>query len=144
MKERKRRAVGFTILGLILLAAGFILLKTLQEPQGILVTLPYILVGFGCGIFGHNLGGIISFKATEKYPDLTKSIEIEQKDERNVFIQNKAKAKAYEIMIFVYSAVLLSFAIMKVDMKLLIVLVIVYLFVVFTEVYYKSKYDKEM
>lgn len=41
--------------GLLLLAAGLLILKT-QVSEGIMQTLPYIFIGVGCGIFGHGMG----------------------------------------------------------------------------------------
>jgi hypothetical protein len=134
----------FTILGLFLTAAGFMLKKTDVNPEGIMLTLPYILIGFGCGIFGQNLGSLLSHAATKKHPDIVKNIEIEEKDERNVLINNKARAKAYDTMIFVYGAIILSFALMQIELQYTLLLVLSYLFVVFTAVYYRVKYTKEM
>jgi hypothetical protein len=144
MKNKFKRSVVFTALGLIMVAVGFLLLRTMKESQGILETLPYILVGFGSGIFGLFLGDIISCKAIEKQPELLKNIEIEQNDERNMYINNKAKAKAYEVMIFVYGAVILTLSLMKIDLKFTLLLCLSYLFIVFTQVYYKVKYNKSM
>jgi hypothetical protein len=144
MKNKNLKDVLFASLGLLITVIGLLLIKKVINPQGIMQTLPYILVGLGCGTFGHYTGKIISYKATANYPDIVKSIEIEQKDERNVLIMNKARGKAYETMIFVYGAIMLSFALMQVDLKFIIILVLAYLFVVFTEVYYRLKFTKEM
>ena len=132
------------IIGVILLACGLILIKLIHTPQGILTTLPYIFVGIGCGIFGHGTGNIINSKIMSNNPDLKKQMEIEQKDERNIAIKNSAKAKAYDMMIFVFGAVMIFLALMNVDMMVILILVTSYLFVVGYSVYYKIKYDKEM
>ena len=49
--------------------------------QGIMKTLPYVLVGIGCGMFGHGIGDLINKKVTAKNTELAKQIEIDQKDE---------------------------------------------------------------
>lgn len=136
--------VILAVLGLIMIAAGFVLLKIIQYPQGILVTLPYVLVGVGCGVFGHFFGNIISYKTREKNPELLKSIEIEQNDERNMYINNKAKAKAYEVMIFLFGAVILALSLMNIGLKFILLLCLSYLFIVFIPVYLKVKYEKSM
>ncbi|MEA4889917.1 MAG: hypothetical protein VB070_10685 [Clostridiaceae bacterium] len=41
-------------------------------------------------------------------PEIQKQIEIEKNDERNVAMMNRAKAKAYDIMTFVFGALMLS------------------------------------
>jgi len=131
-------------IGIILLAAGLYMVKTLPDPKGILLTLPYIFVGFGCGIFGQGMGNILSGKAMKNDPDLKKRLEIEKNDERNMAISNRAKAKAYDMMTFVFGALMVSFALMRIDITAVLLLVFVYLFVHGYGIYYRMKYDKEM
>jgi hypothetical protein len=133
-----------TTIGVILLVAGLLLVKTLVNPQGILRALPYVFVGIGCGAFGHGMGNIISRKAIKNSPDVQKQIKIDRNDERNITIANRAKAKAYDMMTFVFGALMLSFALMGIDMVAVLLLVFAYLFVEFYGVYYRCKYDKEM
>ena len=90
------------------------------------------------------MGNIVSKKALKSSPELEKQIEIEQKDERNVAIANRAKAKAYDIMIFVFGALMVSFAIMNVELRVTLMLVFAYLFVAGCGVWYRIKYEKEM
>lgn len=132
------------IIGITLLACGLILIKLIHTPQGILTTLPYICVGIGCGIFGNGVGIIINSRIMYNNQDLKKQMEIEQKDERNIAIQNSAKAKAYNMMIFVFGALIISLALMNVDMMVILILVTSYLFVMGYSVYCRIKYDKEM
>lgn len=108
-----------TTIGVILLVAGLLLVKTLVNPQGILRALPYVFVGLGCGAFGHGMGNIISRKTLKNSPDVQKQIEIDRNDERNITIANRAKAKAYDMMTFVFGALMLSFALMGIDMVLI-------------------------
>ncbi|HYF75143.1 MAG TPA: hypothetical protein VD757_01040, partial [Candidatus Nitrosocosmicus sp.] len=75
---------------------------------------------------------------------IEKQLEIDRHDERNIAIGNRAKAKAYDMMIYVFGALLLAFALMDVDMTALLLLVFAYLFVVGYGIYYRIKYDKEM
>lgn len=133
-----------TALGLILLAAGLYLVKTVADPQGVMVALPYVLLGIGCGIFGQGMGDLISRKALKGYPDIEKRIEIERRDERNIAISNRAKAKAFDLMIYVFGALLISFALMGVGMAPIILLDLAYLFVIGYGVFFRLKYDKEM
>ena len=144
MKNKSTSAIVFTILGLLLLVIGFILMKTIEDPQGIMRALPYVLIGIGCGVFGQNLGEIISNRTLKKYPDEAKKIEIERKDERNLMLSYRAKAKAYDLMVYVYGAVMLIFALMQVDIITIMILVLSYLFIIFSGVYFRSKYEKEM
>lgn len=132
------------ILGIILITCGLLLIKLIPIPQGVLTILPYICVGIGCGIFGHGIGNIINSKIMYNNPDMKKQMEIEQNDERNIAIQNSAKAKAYDMMVFVYGALMIALALMNVDILIILALVTAYLLVVGYGIYYRIKYNKEM
>ncbi|GKU24182.1 hypothetical protein [Clostridium folliculivorans] len=134
-------AVAF---GLLLLCIGLYLSKTILEPQGIMRAFPYVCIGLGCGILGHGLGEIISRRSLKNYPEIDKQLKIDKLDERNVSISNLAKAKAYDMMIFLFGALILAFALMGIDMIALLLLVFSYLFIVVYGVYYRFKFDKTM
>ena len=136
--------VVLAAIGFVLLVAGLVLAISLPDAQGIMGTLPYICVGIGAGLFGGNLGAAISNHLLKKYPNLAKQKEIDTKDERNIAIGNKAKAKAFDLMLMVYSMLMLAFALMQVDMYVILAFVAAYLFIVFSMVYYINKYNKEM
>ena len=132
------------ILGLLLLTIGLYLIKTVGDPQGIMASLPYVCIGIGSGLFGHGMGNLISERAIRSDPDLQKKLDIEKNDERNIAISNKAKGKAFDMMTYVYGALMVSFALMGVDMSALLLLVFAYLFVHGFGIYYRIKFDKEM
>ncbi len=144
MKNNNIKAVGFTVLGSILLVIGLVMVKTIQEPQEVIKVLSFSFVGIGCGVFGYNLGEIISNKVLQKYPDEAKRIEVELKDERNLIISCKAKAKAYDTMIYVYALLIFVFALMKFDLTVIVLLGLTYIFIVFIGTYFRYKYEKEM
>jgi hypothetical protein len=96
MKKKIFSSYILTALGLILLGTGLYLVKTVADPEGVMVALPYVLVGIGCGIFGQGMGNLISRKVLKGHPEMEKQMEIEKKDERNIAISNRAKAKASE------------------------------------------------
>ncbi|WP_040195673.1 DUF6442 family protein [Candidatus Soleaferrea massiliensis] len=130
--------------GVVLLGVGLLLIKTLVNPQGILLALPYICVGIGCGAFGQGMGSFLSYRAMKNHPAVQRRLEIEQHDERNVAISNRAKARAYDRMTFVFGALMLCFALMGIDMVAVLLLVFAYLFVQGCGIYYRCKYEKEM
>jgi len=132
------------ILGLLILAMGLYLIKTLVDPQGILLPLPYVCIGLGCGVFGRGMGNIIGKRIMKSNPEQAKLVAIEEKDERNITIGNMAKGKAYDMMIFVFGALQVSFALMGVDLVVILLLVAAYLFVVGYGVFYRIKFDKVM
>ncbi|CAB1252801.1 conserved membrane hypothetical protein [Clostridiaceae bacterium BL-3] len=120
-----------TVIGLLLLGVGAYFVKMVIEPQGIMKTLPYICIGLGCGIFGYGAGEVISHRVMKNHPDI-------RKDERNVAIANRAKARGYDMMIFIFAAL------MGVDFTVVLLLAFSYLFVVGYSLYYRFKYDREM
>ena len=132
------------ILGLALLALGLYLVKTTNATEGILLTLPYVFVGIGSGLFGQGMGGVIERRVLKKNPEILKQKEIEVNDERNQQISNRAKAKAYDVMVFVFGALMVAFALMGMDMVAVLLLVFAYLFVVGSAVYYRVKFEKEL
>lgn len=132
-----------TAAGLLLLGVGLYLIKGGSISQEI-IALPYICIGVGCGAFGHGMGNIISRRAMKKHPYIQRQIEVEKNDERNIAIGGKAKAKAFDIMVFVFGALMASFAMMGVKLVAVLLLVFAYLLVIGCEVYYRCKYDKEM
>ena len=142
----KNKVLNFipVIIGIILVITGMVILKTLSAQQGIIKALPYICLGAGCGIFGHGIGNIISNRVIKNDPNLQKQLEIEQKDERNIAVANKAKARAYDLMLYVFGALMLSFALMGTDLTSILLLVFSYLLIVGFYIYYHVKYDKEM
>ncbi len=137
-------SIIITIIGILMFVSGLILLKTISQPTGIMSTLPYILVGLGSGIFGGGIAEIIKLRTIKNHPDIKKQMEINENDERNIAIVNRAKAKAYDIMVFVFGALMLSYALMGTDMVAVLLLVFAYLFVIGCGIFYRVKYDKEM
>jgi len=136
--------VVFSIIGFVIFSTGLVILKTIPSMRGILRTLPYICIGIGTGIFGQNIGTVISSLALRNDPQSAKKIEIETKDERNTAIRNRAKAKSYDLMVMVFGALMMAFALMQVDMYVTLTFVAAYLFIVFSSIYYLSKFQKEM
>ncbi|MGO4547773.1 hypothetical protein AB4Z29_23560 [Paenibacillus sp. 2TAB23] len=133
-----------TVAGVILLAGGLYFIKTIEESQGMLRALPYICFGLGCGIFGHGMGEIIVSRAMKNIPAAVKQLEIDKKDERNLAIANRAKAKAFDMMVFMFVPLLTAFSMMAIDLVVLLLLVFSFLFILVYNSYYRFKYYKEM
>ena len=140
--SKNAMSIVITMLGVLCAIAGFFLLKNFTDMPSL--PYPYVLIGIGCGAFGHGFGSIISYKAIKNHPDLIKKKEVEINDERNQTISNKAKAKAYDCMIFVYGALILAFTLMNVSLPIILLMVFAYLFVSGYGIFYRFKYDKEL
>jgi hypothetical protein len=141
---KKGAQVLITATGLVLAAAGLYMIKHGEGLSGLMRALPYVCVGAGCGAFGHGMGDLIGRSALKRAPDLRKQMEIEQKDERNLAIMNRAKGRAYDAMVFIFGALIFSLALMNTEMSVILLLVFGYLLVVGISVYYRCKYDREM
>lgn len=138
----KSKEIVFVVVGLLLAAVGFVLLREMPEAWG--GPLPYLCLGVGAGAFGWGSGELLKQRALQGDPALEKQLEIEARDERNVALANRAKARAFDAMLYVFGALMLAFALMKADLTLILLLVGAYLLVVGISVYYYIRYDKEM
>lgn len=143
MKQNVRNALLIAG-GLVLVGAGIFLVTAIPNPQGLLLALPYVGIGVGCGTFGYGAGDAISMRALKNNPELQKELEIAQTDERNVAIADRAKAKAFDVMLYIFGALMLSFSLMNIELAAILLLVFAYLLVVGLSVYYRVKLEKEM
>ncbi len=139
----KKRSIALyiilTIIGLALIVVGLDLVRSHSDA-----TLPYLCIGVGCGVFGHGLGELFRCLAAKRAPEAAKQEEILANDERNIAIQNRADAKAYHSMVYIFGALMIAFALMNVEMRVIILLVLAYLFVCGISIFYRIKYYKEM
>ena len=127
------------VAGIALMIAGVVWLRA-----GVENVVPYLCIGVGAGIFGHGTGAWLQYRALKDAPEARRRIEIETNDERNVAMNNRAKAKAYDAMIYIFSALMLVFALMEIDFVAVLLLVVGYLAVCGIYVYYRVRYDREM
>lgn len=142
MKKHTWNALA-VFLGLLAAAAGLWLLRAGADP-GAAGALPYLCIGMGCGLFGHGAGELMAARALKSDPALQRRLEVERMDERNRAIADRAKGKAFDRMTFVYGALMLTFALMEVELAAVLLLVAAYLFVEFSAVYYRCKLEKQM
>ncbi len=132
------------IAGLLLAAAGMTLLAIDKEAEGMLRALPGIMTGVGCGLFGSKAGILLTQLAARKNPQLAKQQAIQEKDERNISINYQAKAKAYDLMIWVFAALMLGLALSGVTWPAVCFVAACYLFVVASHVYFLHTLHKTM
>ena len=128
----------------LIAAAGLLLLALGNWQIGGDTPLTYICIGVGSGLFGQGIGEIVSRRALRGSPEIQRQLEIARKDERNMAIADHAKSKAFDLMTFSFGALMLSFALMRVQMAAVWMLVLVYLFVHGYALYWRCRYEKEM
>lgn len=143
MRSHKKDSVA-AVFGILLLIVGLVLIKLSRNSEGIMRTLPYICVGIGSGTFGQGMDNLLRQRAFHNNPELQKQDEINKTDERNVAIVNRAKARAYDMMVSVFGALLLTLALIGVDLAAVLLLVFAYLLVMGYGLYWRIRYDREM
>lgn len=130
--------------GICLLAAGIWLLKSGSLAQGAGYALPYVLVGLGCGAFGQGMGTLVNARVLKGNPELAKQARIDAQDERNLAIAHAAKARAFDMMTYLFGALMVAFALMEIDFAAVLLLVAAYLLVEGYGLYIRFQLEKEM
>ena len=133
-----------TFVGIGLVVVGFLLHKYSLSTDKMMVIIPYILIGVGCGIFGHFMGNLIKYFSTKNHEELERQIQIDKNDERNILIAEKSKAKAYDLMIYLFTSILIIFSLMGVDKLAIIMIVAIYLSIQIYALYWRSKFENKM
>lgn len=134
----------FVFLGLALVVLGIFGQKRGVSGEKTVEAIYYLLIGLGCGIFGHFTGNIIRYFSIKNNEALRRQIEIEKKDERNIAIAEKSKSKAYDLMIYLFAAMLIMFSLMGADKVQIVIIVAVYLSIQLYGLYWRAIFEKEM
>lgn len=133
-----------TFVGIGLVVVGFLLHKYSLRTDKMIVTIPYIFIGVGCGIFGHFMDNLIKYFSTKNHKELERQIQIDKNDERNILIAEKSKDKAYDLMIYLFASMLIIFSLMGVDKLAIIMIVAIYLSIQIYALYWRSKFENKM
>lgn len=144
MKQDRKDTLYIVAGALLLLAAALLLHLAPAQEQPFLRVLPFLCLGVGAGLLGQGAGQLLQRKALQGNPELARQQQIEVEDERNIQLAQRAKAKAFDLMIFVFGALLLAFALMQVDLTAILLLVGAYLLVQGYAVYCRVRLEKEM
>lgn len=134
----------FVLLGLALVVLGILGQKQGVSGEKTVEAIYYLLIGLGCGIFGHFTGNIIRYFSIKNNEALMRQIEIEKKDERNIAIAEKSKSKAYDLMIYLFAAMLIMFSLMGADKVQIVIIVAIYLSIQLYGLYWRAIFEKEM
>lgn len=103
-----------------------------------------ILLGTGAGVIGASIARLYFIRLEKKNPDIIKQNEIELKDERNVLIREKAKAKSADIMQWLI--MIIAYITIFVNAPLWMTLLAIGIFVLYIiiQIYYINKFNKEI
>ena len=126
------------IIGAIAVGAGLFLMNPLGGP------LPGVLIGLGSGALGLGLSILLSAQVVKKHPDVARQVAIEEQDERNIAVSNRAKARAYDMTICVFGVLMVAYALMNAELTVILMLVGAYLLIVACCVGLTIHYNKTM
>ena len=130
------------IMGLGLLAAGAVFMKMGMFEE--IKAWPGVMIGVGAGLFGHSLGALIQAGTLKRHPEDVWKLQIEQTDERNVAISREAKSRAFDVMGYVYAALMLALVMMGAELMVVLLLVAAYLITYGVMIYELNRLHKEM
>jgi hypothetical protein len=139
MKNHKTAIfIALLIGGIILISVGG-LLKGAE-----LKSIAGVCIGAGAGVFGVSLAQLLLLRISKKDPAYERKIAIEDKDERNITIRNRAKAKAFDAMGVILGITMLIYALISADLLVILLIVVSYIIIYAVQIYYLSKYAKQM
>ena len=138
MRKSRSFYVAVLIIGICCMAASFFFRdESVKSISG-------VLIGVGAGLVGMSVSGLGMKHTEHKHPEIKKQAEIDYKDERNIMIRNRAKARAGDItqwliMVIAYITILVS-------APLWVTLAVIAVFVVHNVIglYLIGKYQREM
>ena len=139
--NKNMKSVLFTVLGALLCAAGILTVKRFDLGSQ---SAPYVCLGLGCGVFGQGLGEHLTRRREKKNPEAARQREIEENDERNIVLRDRAQASTFRVMILVFGALFLALALMETELRVVLLLVAAYIYICGCSVWYSVKYRKEM
>lgn len=134
----KKSNIILTIIGLILLIAGFIL--RVNSPK----ELHSSMVALGISLAGVGLAELFYKKVESKNPDLEYKNKVEFEDERNTMIRNKAKARAGDIVQWMIIGIAYITMLMGTSLWITLGIVLVFLSYNFIGLYLMDRYQKKM
>jgi len=139
MKDKRLLYVILLVLGVsLVIFGGFVSQRDLPKAVS------GVLIGVGAGLFGLSIGELIARSVAERNPKLKRQVEIEVNDERTLQIQSLAKAKAFQVMEWIFPVAFLVLILSEVSLPFILLLIGMYLTI--WVVYFMSllKYSREL
>lgn len=100
-----------------------------------------VLFGIGSGLIGVGISKIFEKAVYRKRPELYKKVTIEQNDERNIAIKNKAQAKAGTILMYLNFILVIVMVACKIPLWAILSLVSINLIYSFCVVFFINKFN---
>ena len=99
--------------GVAAFALGLLLRSLFPVANGAMQSLSFVLIGFGSGIIGVGIATLFRQRILMEHPEKAKQQEIDEKDERNVRLREKAGYATWYITMFVLAALSMAFVVMN-------------------------------
>lgn len=103
-----------------------------------------LLIGIGAGFVGMSIANLILVHIEKKHPESKRQSDIELKDERNVLIRCRAKAKAGDITQWLIIGIAYITILISASLWVTLAVVLVFLIYHILGLYFISKYQREM
>jgi len=144
MEKGEKTSYVLLIAGLLLVIISVISLYLFGSEHVAYTAVSYSFFGVGFGLLGDGIGRLNAARLEKKDPERMKNLNIEKHDERNIIIDEKARAKAFTLSQYLFSVMIVVLAIMGVELKALLIVLCADLIVLVYSVYIRSKLYKEM
>ncbi|MCR5721385.1 MAG: hypothetical protein K6G72_03435 [Lachnospiraceae bacterium] len=144
MDKGGRVAYILLITGLLLVIGSSFAFYFFGSEKFAYTVISYSIFGGGFGLLGDGIGRLNAARLEKKDPERMRMVNIEKNDERNIAIDEKARAKAFTLSQYLFSAVLVALAIMRVDLKALLLVLAADLLTLTYSLYIRLKLYKEM
>lgn len=138
MKKKALFGILQLITGIFLILLSFLLNAEIPKP------ICGVLIGIGCGLSGLGIIRLITNHFERKNPAIRRAKEIENNDERNIIIRNRAKAKAGDITQWLIIAIAYVTILISAPIWVTLFVVFVYIFYNVTGILLINKYQNEM
>ena len=138
MNKRRAFSIAMLALGLCCVAASFFLKgEDVKAISG-------ILIGVGGGLFGMGVSNLVMQHMERKHPELKRQNHIEQNDERNIMIRNRAKARAGDVTQWLVMGIAYLTILISAPLWLTLTVVAVYAAYHVIGIALMNKYQKEL
>lgn len=134
----------FIIVGVVLVVAGFYFHKSIISTDRMITAVPHILIYIGIGLFAHFIGNLLQYTSIKNHEEFERQTMIDKNDERNILIANKSKAKAYDLMIYLFATMLIMFSLMGITKFAIIIMVAIYLAIQIYALYWRYNFERTM
>ena len=144
MDKGVRTAYILLIIGLMLVIVSAISFYFFSSERFAYTVVSYAIFGGGFGLLGDGIGRLNAARLEKKDPERMKIINIEKNDERNIAINEKAGSKSFTFSQYLFTAVIVVLAILKVDLRTLLILLSTDLIILVYSLCIRLKLSKEM